>query len=496
MGCVPTAEKHVQNFNKSILTSSNILIQPSPVVQQKVLKSQPNYSEFTVLKSRPFCEIILCVEKSTTSERLLKKYSKSIYSNLSSDFSVIFKNLEFLATLNHPNLLKTFEITQDDQFFYVFSEKFSESCLFSELINSKFIKENKLADIFYQICEALVYLHEKSLFFRDLSPENVQVVQQDGKFLIKLANLETSIIFDLKSEKKSLFSTFHFMAPEVLEERGSFKSDSWSLGMMLFVILSGKSPYSGKDSKTILKKLKKVPFRLTPSKYEDFSELVVNFLKKMMKPSPDLRSSIVEVLNHPWLSQRLDPDSCHPDQSLIHLLDFHIWSHLKISINTYISSLIQQNEDLLFLLQIFQQIDESRSGLILKSEFFTEIEKYYKNPIIFEISNKPELVINDQVDYQGVLFELTNFERGVSLETLNSNYKSFEFFDDSSFTPEEFRLILKFWAGKGEEVWQDLLKEAEFEGHIFLKDFLSYMIQTPSTLSSLKIVKTFKVEPF
>ena len=496
MGCIPNYEKRTQTSNNTYIFTPNLPINYKMQFQKYLPRIQIDYIELKTLRSRPFTDLYLCTHRSSKTDRVIKVIHKSIFKSLTVDFGALIKNLESLQSIDHPNILKIFEVFEDDQFLYISSEHCAGNNLFTELLKVKFMNDSQISDIFHQILSALAYLHEKTGAFRDLNPENVLIVNEDGRLQVKIADIGNSLIFDLDSQYKSLFSTYYFVAPDVFEGRFCQKSDIWSVGMLLYVIISGKAPYTGIDSDSIIKQIKRYPFRLTPSKYESFNEDIVDLLKKMFRPAPELRISASEALAHPWLNQSSNPSHITEDFSLLHLFSFHIWSKLKYSIITFISSNIKFSEDCKSLLSFCSKIDLNNSNLVPTESILNEINKFpfESRRLSLSLFDNAFNVENEKIEYEKFILALMDKQRSLALEKLDFQFREFEFFEDCKITAGEMKIIVNNCIENEDEVWKELMMEAEVRDFVLLKDFLFHMSRSPSTLSSLKIAKSLKVE--
>ena len=111
--------------------------------------------------------------------------------------------------------------------------------------------------IFTQILESLSYLHSKQLCHRDIKLENF-VFQNKKTFHIKLVDFGLTCMLN-KADRKRLnepVGTPYYVAPEILLGECDFKSDMWSAGVILFMLITGKPPYDGIDDKDIVMNIK------------------------------------------------------------------------------------------------------------------------------------------------------------------------------------------------------------------------------------------------
>ena len=127
--------------------------------------------------------------------------------------------------------------------------------LFEELSKRGKFNEEEAALIINQVLEAVSYCHANNIVHRDIKPENILI---EGKSKnIKIVEFGASQKFDAEHKMSSAYGTLHFIAPEVLMIEYDEKCDIWSVGVVLYILLSGKPPFDGESEKEIAKKIKK-----------------------------------------------------------------------------------------------------------------------------------------------------------------------------------------------------------------------------------------------
>jgi calcium-dependent protein kinase len=138
-----------------------------------------------------------------------------------------------------------------------------------------FFSEKKAADYIRQILMAVNYCHEQNIVHRDLKPENVLFVNESQDSKLKVIDFGTSRKFDsLKKMTKRLGTVTktkpyfkpYYIAPEVLNHQYNEKCDIWSCGVILYILLCGYPPFTGKTEKDILDKVKTGSFRFDRKK--------------------------------------------------------------------------------------------------------------------------------------------------------------------------------------------------------------------------------------
>jgi calcium-dependent protein kinase len=102
----------------------------------------------------------------------------------------------------------------------------------------------------------VAYCHQNNVVHRDLKPENI-ILETIGKdILVKLIDFGTSVKFDLGEKFTKPFGSVYYIAPEVINRNYDAACDLWSCGVILYIILTGQPPFSGKDDDKIIKAIR------------------------------------------------------------------------------------------------------------------------------------------------------------------------------------------------------------------------------------------------
>jgi calcium-dependent protein kinase len=163
--------------------------------------------------------------------------------------------IDILKNLDHPNILKLYEVYEDKQNIYLVTEFCSGGELFDEIIAKGRFEEHEAAFIMKQLFSAIAYCHSKNVCHRDLKPENI-LLDANDKRSIKLIDFGTSQVYTDEEKMEVVIGTSYYIAPEVLAGKYTEKCDMWSLGVILYILLSGQPPFPGENEKEIIAKVK------------------------------------------------------------------------------------------------------------------------------------------------------------------------------------------------------------------------------------------------
>ena len=177
-----------------------------------------------------------------------------------------------------------------------------------KFLNKEYFSERDAAQIINQILDAIAYCHQNNIMHRDLKPENILLDWNDSK-TIKIINFGTSTESKSDEELKNQFGSIYYVSPEVLNGEYDEKSDVWSIGVMLFIMLGGRPPFEGDSEKEIYKKIKKGKYYMDLNSWKDVSDEAIDLVRRLLKFDPNKRITCANALEHRWIKDLLENDS-------------------------------------------------------------------------------------------------------------------------------------------------------------------------------------------
>jgi serine/threonine protein kinase len=165
------------------------------------------------------------------------------------------------------------------------------------------LPEERARKISEQLACALYYLHSYGIMHRDIKLENIMMTDNSEESVPKLVDFGLSKIIGPQETAVDPFGTVGYAAPEILRKQPYSKSvDIWSLGVIVYILISGKQPFTGKDQQDVMRQTVYDPVNFTDPKWLFISNSARLLIKSMLMKNPEERISLEEVLQSEWIN--------------------------------------------------------------------------------------------------------------------------------------------------------------------------------------------------
>ena len=210
---------------------------------------------------------------------------------------IINKEIEIQSRINHPNIIRLYNIYENSNTIYMIMEYLNNGNLFSLIRRKKGLIEIEAYKYFSQIVNAIKFLHKNNIIHRDIKPENILL---DNKYNCKLCDFGWSVILKDNSSRNTFCGTIEYMAPEIINNEQYDKSiDIWSLGVLLFEMIHGFNPFENnkKNINLLFDNIKHQNLKFQ----ENISDECKDLIQKMLESNSNKRICIDDIINHPFM---------------------------------------------------------------------------------------------------------------------------------------------------------------------------------------------------
>ena len=252
------------------------------------------------LGSGSFGRVFLVTHNETKKLYALKVIDKRKLLVSYGKLDIIYNEINIHSKLDHENIIKLYNVHEDTENINIIMEYAQNGNLFELLSKEKNgFSEYKAFEYFIQVVNAVYYLHNNNIIHRDIKPENI-LIGDDNK--IKLCDFGWAK--ELTLENRSTFcGTVEYMAPEIVDnENYDYSVDIWSLGILLYELLYGHSPFKANNTKNIILNIKSHEL-IYDDKNKNVSNSCKDLIKKLLNNNPQKRYKIKDILEHPFIKK-------------------------------------------------------------------------------------------------------------------------------------------------------------------------------------------------
>ena len=427
---------------------------------------------------------------------------KQITKTKITDMGKFQTEIKILSMLDHPNIVRLFEVIEDDKYYNLLEELCTGGELLTRAQNNQ-LKEKDIAKIFNQIMSGVAYIHGMGIAHRDLKLENILFSSEKPSSPIKIIDFGFSVFLgknnenskdkETENEKKTVYKrlkskvgTLYYISPEIIKGNYDEKCDIWACGVILYILLAGYPPFNGNTDKEVYNQITNIKLDFEKERWKNISKYAKELIKNMLTPAKN-RFTAKQVLSSKWLEVKLKDDI---DENISTALDYRrinkykTYNKLKKAILTFIASRLSSEESAQ-IRNIFYNIDEDKNGYISYEDF----RKYLVNEYDIDdvIENEEELQKgfesvdidhNNQIDYTE--FIAANLDEKIFLKTekLKEAFRIFDINDNGAIKRDDIIRVMKLEnVSNKNEIADKIIEENDFDkdGKINFKDFVQIM---------------------
>ncbi|KAM9707321.1 MAP/microtubule affinity-regulating kinase 3a isoform 13-T13 [Menidia menidia] len=271
-------------------------------------QQQPHVGNYRLLKTigkGNFAKVKLARHIPTGREVAIKIIDKTQLNPNS--LQKLFREVRIMKILNHPNIVKLFEVIETERTLYLVMEYASGGEVFDYLVAHGRMKEKEARAKFRQIVSAVQYCHQKHIVHRDLKAENLLL---DADMNIKIADFGFSNEFTMGNKLDTFCGSPPYAAPELFQGKkyDGPEVDVWSLGVILYTLVSGSLPFDGQNLKELRERVLRGKYRIPFYMSTDCE----NLLKRFLVLNPAKRGTLEQIMKDRWINSGFEEDELKP----------------------------------------------------------------------------------------------------------------------------------------------------------------------------------------
>ncbi|XP_063235019.1 ribosomal protein S6 kinase 2 beta isoform X3 [Bacillus rossius redtenbacheri] len=293
--CLLEEQAHNSQHITDSLSNRIMYVKPNLITDEYELRETIAVGNFSVCR--------LCIHRATRTEYAVKVIDKS-KKDCQEEVEIL------LRWGHHPNIVTLRNVYEDERSVYLVMELMRGGELLDRLKRHKFFSEREASAIMQVIVSTVQYLHQHGVVHRDLKPSNILYATESGN-PDALRICDFGFAKQLRAENGLLMTpcyTANFVAPEVLKRQGyDAACDIWSLGVLLYIMLAGRTPFAYRETDSpsgILQKIGEGRFDLERGNWANISCEAKDLVQKMLHVDPGQRPTASQVLQHDWIQHR------------------------------------------------------------------------------------------------------------------------------------------------------------------------------------------------
>ncbi|XP_077522524.1 MAP/microtubule affinity-regulating kinase 3 isoform X29 [Amblyomma americanum] len=302
----------LQTVHESVTTDQgeevSVLAPRTTSAPRSRTSEEPHIGRYRLLKTigkGNFAKVKLAKHVPTGKEVAIKIIDKTQLNP--SSLQKLFREVRIMKMLDHPNIVKLYQVIETEKTLYLVMEYASGGEVFDYLVAHGRMKEKEARAKFRQIVSAVQYCHQKRIIHRDLKAENLLL---DGEMNIKIADFGFSNEFVPGMKLDTFCGSPPYAAPELFQGKkyDGPEVDVWSLGVILYTLVSGSLPFDGANLKELRERVLRGKYRIPFYMSTDCE----NLLKKFLVLNPAKRATLEVIMKDKWMNIGYEDDELKP----------------------------------------------------------------------------------------------------------------------------------------------------------------------------------------
>ncbi|KAK6272592.1 hypothetical protein POUND7_009675 [Theobroma cacao] len=422
----------------------------------------------------------LCTNKATGEQFACKTIAKRKLVN-KEDIEDVRREVQIMHHLTgQPNIVELKGAYEDKHSVHLVMELCAGGELFDRIIAKGHYTERAAASLLRTIVQIVHTCHSMGVIHRDLKPENFLLLNKDENSPLKATDFGLSVFYKPGEVFKDIVGSAYYIAPEVLKRRYGPEADIWSIGVMLYILLSGVPPFWAESEHGIFNAILRGHIDFTSDPWPSISHQAKDLVRKMLNSDPKQRLTAIQVLSHPWIKEDGEaPDTPLDNAVLTRLKQFKAMNKFKKVALRVIAGCLSE-EEIMGLKEMFRGMDTDNSGTITLEELKQGLAKQGTKLSEYEVKQLMEAADadgNGTIDYDEFITATMHMNR---MDREDHLYHAFQHFDkDNSgyITTEELEQVLREYGMHDGRDIKEILSEVDSDndGRINYDEFVAMM---------------------
>jgi serine/threonine protein kinase len=251
------------------------------------------------LGSGAFGTVYVGVKKDVQEKVAIKVIHKATHGV---DLAAVTTEAQILKSLNHPNIVKVYDLFEDSATYYICMELITGGELFDRVVLKQFYNEKDARDLSLVLLRAVKHCHDNHIIHRDIKAENLLLVSEQDDATVKLVDFGLSI----RAEGfvvNGQYGTYEYMAPEIWGGKTMYGSpvDMWSVGVLVYILLAGYQPFQEESRQQLKHKILTASYEFHDVYWKNISDEAKDFVTKLLTVDMHKRLTAEQALQHPWV---------------------------------------------------------------------------------------------------------------------------------------------------------------------------------------------------